>query len=526
MAEMNCQTLTDLARRFQPVLRFHPSERIFPALAEAWLSACSGESWGAGGAKFRGTALMRAATGDTAFGDPSFVRASCAGGAGVGSPIDDDRGNANNDIGNPDYAHPADMQDAFLDFGGWDDPVGFSTCSPAYLAEVFSGLGSAINPTAVTEVPLDRLTSTAAPTTFGTAQPKQPTVYAEVEWAGMFPRIDKNRPGEQKDFAHPDNDVFKGLDSYVAVTYYYLYPSVEPPPKSAEGVRKLEGQWEAITVFLKGDQGGAGAGKRPRDFSGLEPRFVTYSRGFDNVDSTPLPASCRPWDDQTLPVEKDGEHPIAYVSAGTHRNFFVLDEGSMTNNGATGGSTVITATNIGTPNPLGSYIMMGGAALIAASVFAGPFGPAVLILGIIVFVIGLLVLAFTGGQAPPAPEDPPKNEPTQPGQEDVATDGTGPAGVPPGTAKPTQASGSVDFTLRVIDRFYGDLFGGFPPAGGSCELPPWWDYGGRWGVKLGDPNSPGWDSGSRRADRFERSRGYWNARELVWFVSQNPKFQL
>jgi hypothetical protein len=84
----------------------------------------------------------------------------------------------------------------------------------------------------------------------------------------------------------------------------------------------------------------------------------------------------------------------------------------------------------------------------------------------------------------------------------------------------------VDFTLRVIDRFYGDLFGGFPPAGGSCELPPWWDYGGRWGVKLGDPNSPGWDSGSRRADRFERSRGYWNARELVWFVSQNPKFQL
>ena len=523
MPEMNCQTITDLARRFQPVLRFHPAERIFPALAEAWLSHCSGESWAGSGAKLRGTALMRAASGDMAFGDPQFVRASCAA-AGVGSPIDNERGTANNDIANNAYAHPPDGQDVFLDFGGWDDPVGFSTCSPAYLAEVFSALGAAINPTAVTEVPLDRLTSTSSPATFGTAQPKQPTVYAEVEWAGMFPRIDNNRTGAQKDFAHPQNDLFKGLDNYVAVTYYYLYSAVEPPPKSPAGVRKLEGQWEAITVFLKGDAGGASSGKRPRDFSGLEPKFVAYSRGFENVDSTPLPAAVRPWDDRTLEVEKDGEHPIAYVTAGTHRNFFALQEGPTPNEGATGGSTVITATSIGTPNPIGSYIAMGGAAVFAAGAVMG--NPVLLIIGGLIFLIGLIVLAITGGQAPPAPEDPPKNEPPQPGTEEVATSDTGPAGVPPGGTKPANASGSVDFTVRVIDRFYGDLFGGFPPANSGCELPPWWDYGGRWGVKLGNPNSPGWDSGTRRADRYDRSRGYWNARELVWFVSQNPKYQL
>ena len=523
MPEMNCQTVTDLATRFQPILRFHPAERIFPALAEAWLGHCSGESWAAQGARFRGTALMRAATGDTAFGDPAFVRASCAA-AGVGSPIDDERGTADNDIANDAYAHPPDGQDVFLDFGGWDDPVGFSTCSPAYLAEVFSGLGAAINPGTVTEVPLDRLTSTSAAAAFGTAQPKQPTVYAEVEWAGMFPRVDLKRPGQQKDFAHPQNGVYTGLDDYVAVTYYYLYPCVEPPPSGPSGVRRLEGQWEAITVFLKGDPGGGGGDARPHSFGGLTPRFVAYSRGFENVDSTPLPAAVRPWDDKTMPVEKDGEHPIAYVTAGTHRNFFALREGPAPNEGATGGSTVITATSIGTPNPTGGYIAMGGAAIFAAGAVMG--NPVILIIGALIFIVGLIYLAITGGQAPPAPEDPPKNEPPQPGVEDVATSETGPAGVPPGGGAPGAASRSVDVTLRVIDRFYGDLFGGLPPANGVCELPPWWEYGGRWGVKLGNPNSPGWDSGTRRVDRFDRSRGYWNARELVWFVSQNPKQQL
>lgn len=42
------------------------------------------------------------------------------------------------------------------------------------------------------------------------------------------------------------------LDRYIAITYYMLYPAMEPALSSEDDeIHKREGQWEAITIFIK-----------------------------------------------------------------------------------------------------------------------------------------------------------------------------------------------------------------------------------------------------------------------------------
>jgi hypothetical protein len=50
-------------------------------------------------------------------------------------------------------------------------------------------------------------------------------------------------------------------------------------------------------------------------------------------------------------------------------------------------------------------------------------------------------------------------------------------------------------------------------------MPSWWSYPGRWGVRVMNRAGGQWDSGTRRVDDSERSRGYWNTYQLVSFLS-------
>jgi hypothetical protein len=526
MPDMDCATTAALAAQYEPLLRFHPTERLFPVDAAAWLSHCSGEPWSAGDAKLRGTALFEADVSDTQFAGAQFVQAACTAAGVTGKqPISDTRGTQNHEIGNPRWAAPPDGKEVFLDFAGWEDPNGFSSGDLTYLAEVYSALGNAVNPARVTATPLNGLSSSRYPATFGVPQPTRPTVYCEVEWAGTFPRIDKDN-GAPFAFAHPSGGTFADLDNYVALTYYYLYPGTEPP--TSGGVRRREAQWEAITIFLKGDASGQSPDRRPRGFSGPTPRFVVYSQGLSTSDDIQPPAECRPWDDPALGwmVMKDGDHPVAFVSAGSHRNLFLLGQPG----GSGGGSARITATNVGPPgvnDPLynaASGAFGAGALLTALGGIGWPLMALALILLLLSFLVG-------DDNPPPVPEDAPRDDPVPPGQEKAEVSANGPAGLPSGGTpggQPPGATGSVTFALHVVNRFYYDLTGRYPQPGEACEHPPWWDYGGRWGVKVvvSDPLQTEWDSGSRRADRRQRSRAFWHAAHLQAFVTANPQFQL
>ncbi|HYB37949.1 MAG TPA: hypothetical protein VEF72_20880 [Mycobacterium sp.] len=52
-------------------------------------------------------------------------------------------------------------------------------------------------------------------------------------------------------------------------------------------------------------------------------------------------------------------------------------------------------------------------------------------------------------------------------------------------------------------------------------MPSWWEFPGRWGIRVTPTASGSWDSGSRRTDPFGRSRAYWNTYQLVQYVASS-----
>jgi hypothetical protein len=147
-----------------------------------------------------------------------------------------------------------------------------------------------------------------------------------------------------------------------------------------------------------------------------------------------------------------------------------------------------------------------------------------LIIAAVVFLIGLIlfILSFLLKDDPPVTETPQSSDPGS----DVARDG-GPASPPPGVnvqgppGLPPTAQVAVN--LRIISRYKFDPTAPvttYPlPAPGTVEMPSWWSYPGRWGVRVMNRSGGPWDSGTRRVDESERSRGYWNTYQLVSFLN-------
>lgn len=540
-------TAVALAQALEPILLFDPTERFFPVAAEELLDHRATEPWADPATHERGSAVLLAAREETSFGDAD-VRAGSHAPAGAHIQLS---------AAPPDGIGQAFAVDAnhdlFLDVSGWDDataPAGsaprFGTGSLEYLDLLFRSIGHAMNPSLPADAPA-RIPQFTIPRLAG------PTVYAEVDWAGIYPRIDAQRvataggspdfpPAVGSDMPAADN-VARELDDYVAITYYLLYPAMEPAPVvSNAGVRKREGQWEAITAFLRGHPADARDADGRPDFLtdvqvpessmvrapdesvlGLLPRFIVYSHGWDaaaDLDS-PLPGEARPLfgtGDPDLAVFGFDNHSLAYVTAGTHKNLFAI--AAITHVGDSPPDPVL--------NPLGGAIM--GAAGTLAGVCLGlsppPLTPACivcLVIAAVLFLIGLIlfILSFF------LRSDPPVDEAPNPSSTDVARDG-GPASLPAGQPAPqrpgVQPVGSaVASTLRVVNRFRFDPVppvDTYPlPAPLTVELPTWWGYTGRWGVRTVNQASAEWDSGTRRLDASGRTRAYWNTYRLFAFLN-------
>jgi len=95
----------------------------------------------------------------------------------------------------------------------------------------------------------------------------------------------------------------------------------------------------------------------------------------------------------------------------------------------------------------------------------------------------------------------------------------GPSAAPPGLPTESAPSSTVNFV---------NLLPPLPTEASDpmYQLPGWWKFPGRWGVLVERRMSSGWDSGTRRMDRFGRTRGYWNALQLFnWLnLPENSRF--
>jgi hypothetical protein len=92
------------------------------------------------------------------------------------------------------------------------------------------------------------------------------------------------------------------------VLQYWLFYAFNDWRSSFYGVNDHESDWEMISVYLAADEQGA-----------LEPRWVAFSsHEFFGDDLR------RRWDDPEL--ERDGDHPVLYVAAGSHANMYRAGE--------------------------------------------------------------------------------------------------------------------------------------------------------------------------------------------------------
>jgi hypothetical protein len=542
MTNMLDPKIVELAQGYLPIYFFDPLERLFPCATEEWLTHQAAERWDAITTHQRGTAVLAAQKAASAFAAADVLAGNDP---PQGGPITLD-GTPPNGIGQPFGVAPA-TQDLFIDCAGWDDTStevapgesDYATGSIDYLDKLFRGLSHAMNGAIPADAP-------NPPPKFTVPRLTSPTVYVEVEWAGRYPRLDQQRAqktGGTPDFplqagppGAPGPATLTALDSYVVLTYYMFYAAMQPSPvaqSDPDTSRNREGQWEAISIFLKGRADTEHRDKDGRpDILGIGvsadlftvPKFAVYSRGYGLGDDNtgPLAAEVRPWTDPlnrpAMSVTALNSHPFAYVSAGTHKNFYEI--------------IATTTTGPTQPNPV--LNTTGGAMMGAAGTAAGvclglappPLTPACivcLIIAAVVFLIGFILwLLSLFMQTDPQTTEAPQS--SAPGT-DVARDG-GPSAPPPGVTVSgppgLPPTAQIPVNLRVVSRFKFDPIAPvttYPlPAPGVVEMPSWWQYSGRWGVRIMNRVSGQWDSGTRRVDEFERSRGYWNTYQLVSFL--------
>jgi hypothetical protein len=94
---------------------------------------------------------------------------------------------------------------------------------------------------------------------------------------------------------------------YIALQYWFFY-AFNDWRSSFHGVNDHEGDWEMITVYVVEDVSGE-----------VQPCWVAYSsHEFDGDDLR------RRWDDPEL--KRQGEHPLVFVAAGSHANYYAAGE--------------------------------------------------------------------------------------------------------------------------------------------------------------------------------------------------------
>lgn len=535
----DCDSLRELVSAYMPTLRFERGEASFPLRAESWLTHTTAADWpetaGLHGddlpvdQRRRGTALAFANSDveslDVQAGTPLFDRP-----LSLGTDISDP-----NAIGR----FRTGTTDAFLVVGGWPEPGVRTKGDQPYLLQTFSEIGSAIEGATVPWEPVnvDAVTGRHMPTIW-VAQPVTPTVYAEVEWAGMFPSWAFN--GGLTDFApDPGGGRLTSLDGFLSVTYYYLYGLRHPVDDDSAPTRQ-EGQWEAVSLFFRASgESGAGAEGRPRGLAVQEtPEWVVISQNL--VGGTHRVRSA-PWSDvRKVRITAEGSvvdstSCILYVGRGSHAFHFEPTEGHDWENEPAPGSDL----DLDLDEDLFwqqflwalLWLLLIVLAIIIAVLLATVLAVVIAVLVILVLLLLLILTLFalfsdhgSDTQPKPANEEASGNGPQGGATEPAADDPHGDAGDSGGGPAPeagTPNAGSptgkdtVAFDLRVVDMLnHANETTGFPPER-KCEHPAWWDYTGAWGVRVRPSMASGWSNGMRRVDEQRRSWGYYAAAEVA-----------
>jgi hypothetical protein len=538
LVRADCANLRELAEAYHPFVRFADAERFFPALAEAWLGHASAAPWPPRRDDASAVTLGQIVPAETGLDFHRRGTGVCRANADVshvqvlgGIPNADDRPLVLEDLpGDPDAItkYHGVGGDTFLDFAGWIADIGTEMHGRAgdveYLARAFSELAAAINPSRTWE-PIELM---AHLPTFWVPQPPNPTVYCEARRAADFPHLSQSLPPTERDF--PPMPASDPLGRFIVLTYHYLYPAREPSA-GEPAVRFKEGQWEAISLFFETAGGG-------EELSFHEPPVaVVVSQGTDAGSPKPHASDFRRWD-QVTRAAGAGTHAIAFAALGTHRFFFDPTSGQPWIPGA-GGAPVAPSGGSYDNNsefPGWESVLVGGLIIAAILAAIGLFLLA-LIVALLVLLFWLLSLLFDAcnddaeNPANPMPGNPEAQgdgpqggdpmEPPAPGA--GAPDGSdggpggGPGGSPvyglPNTGSPTGAN-TVSFDVRFVDgvRREGQERRRFTPypSPEPCELPTWWDFSGRWGVRVAPGFAGSWASGDQRVDERGRSWGYWH----------------
>lgn len=527
LIQLDAKSLYELAQRHSPVLRFHEQERFYPVLAESWLTHVSEAPWTTDPAHHlgdlkpdphrRGTALFEL---------NRWVRDTTEQGIEVlaGQPVGGDRPfQFSTDpgdpyaIGRPDLAHVDGH--TFLGLSGWlDDDRRAGDLDRLY--SLFSELSAAVNPANAWSPIAGQGDLPHA----WVRQPVSPTTYCEARWAREFP--DLNDVGELRDFPGGDGV----LNGYLALTYHYLYAAREP---GLDGVgHHLEGQWEAVTLFFRGEGGGDGG------VVAEEPEHVVVSQGIDQAGDHHR-TEHKAWADAE--VEKLGHHPVLYVTRGTHRFVFGPVSGETSDRpGSTGPGGRPPGSDPGSHDDdrhegaINDLLILGLIllALAALATVVGAIALALLLLFLALWALfEWLASLFDSGDnddsGDPIPASEGNDEANQDGTQTGGEEDPAP-GAAPGSAGPTGGGGfglpnsgsptgraTTSFDVRVVDRVFqrGEDVTGYPSER-PLESPTWWDYSGGWGVRVVDGFGSGWRHGTRRIDELGRSWSYWNSLRL------------
>lgn len=555
MATLDPKFLRELVARTLPNLRFSDLERWFPVRAESWLTHATSAPWSpdaddvaslAVDRNFRGTALFETDDAMTNLAERKVA----------GPPNDDDaplrlvEENAPDAVGNPAYRKRSRDTDLFAAFAGWTDPQRPQLGGDLeYLYDAFSELASALDHRLAWK-PLAQRPNRPY---FGHPQPASPATYCEADWAGVHPRL------QLGDFAVGAE---QELDDYLQLTYYYLFPA-RAPLAEQPGTRPLEGQWAAISLFYRndGERPLVGEDGRPRNIDidpKAMPEWVVFS--LDPSDGTPT-STVLPFgrgETEILAWPGIAAHVAAYVGAGSHRLFrernadaVVVDpprwpELTYEPGGDWEGLSVAVIPAL--VGALGAGVAAGVAAGLAGVGAAGAvaigLGVAVAAAVVLLIVLILLWLLFMllselwdddadTTDIPPSKDPPisggpsagdPTYGPAAPAGGDQAPPGSagstgdGPGGGSKGDPTgwwPTNEGSTRGWDVGYFDVMTVSRFSELVQKDPTLAPPAWWDFAGRWGIKVPNTVDRAWEPGTRRTDGHGRSWAYWHAHALV-----------
>jgi hypothetical protein len=511
--------IQELVDRSLPAFVFAPDERYFPSNVVSWITNSIAEPWGPE-SRLSGTAVVRAPAGKPIlpadFGSAYVIAGSHFPG-GVRLQPEDFSG-----FQSEVERRLGEGEDVFLDFGGWLRPGGsggpdFGQGSADRVYPRFSNLANAVNSGNLVEADSLQNVDVSRP---NVPQVREAFIYAEVDWAGLYARIsDRQQDAAKRDFG-PDSPLRRALDQFVVVTYYLFYPMTEYPPdavtRRAESAMRREGQWEAVSLYYRTRRDPTFQSRRADGlpvvtFDGVRPSemqlmFLACSRTVHSDDPVPE-AEVRSASFGAVEWAEGGSrqppmmgvvptpryHPKVYVTSGTHKNLFTA-------------AMAATGVEQGGPNP-GKAVGASTVGTIGGALMAGCAIPVLCVLGVIFLLIAIALAAWSVEDA----------------EETTSFGPTGPENdyVEPGGVTIGGGSGDRSVTARVqtisrlapVDGEQGDPIN---------TVPPWWEYSGRWGVRVERSASARWDHGTRRVDHLGRSRAYWNTVALLRFLMVNP----